>query len=151
MVKIPIILLEGVEPPQYESAGAACFDVRARHIDLVEDLAIVYLGIKSAIPEGYKVVFQPRSSFTGYRWVLQNSPAQIDSDYRGEWMLKFRAIPTGVRQRTFGTLRYEAFPYRVGDRVAQGSIEKVIQAVWEPTNFLYETERGSGGFGSTGK
>jgi dUTPase len=79
-------------------------------------------------------------------------------DYRGEWMLKFRAIPSKVITHTgYGshakaqpTTLYSAFPYKVGDRVAQMWFEKITEFEFEEVESLDTTERGEGGFGSTG-
>lgn len=128
--------------PTRASDGAACYDVVATKIEKIGTALIeVYLGFATEIPKEYKGCVVPRSSFTHKSWVLQNSPAQIDPDYRGEWKLKFQQINGGV-----------AFPYEVGDRVAQIYFEKI-----EPVEFvlslddLEETKRGVEGFGSTGK
>lgn len=147
--------------PTLATPGAACVDVIATEIEYTpgSNEAVVKLGFATAIPEGYKACLAPRSSFTKTCWVLQNAPAQIDSDYRGEWMLKFRGIPTKVLTQTgYGAqelkqprLIYSAFPYKVGDRVAQMWIEKVNKFSFKPVTSLDDTERGEGGFGSTGK
>ena len=119
--------------------------------------AKVYLGFATEIEPGWKGVVVPRSSFTQKGWVMQNSPAQIDSDYRGEWMLKFQAIPASLdtfcNKHEEIELEYPDFPYKPGDRVAQIYFEEV-----KPVEFtvvfdeeeLSSTERGDGGFGSTG-
>lgn len=137
---IPIKLDEGAIVPFYGSKGAACFDIVAKSINYLPstEIMVVHTGLYFAIPEGYKLTVQPRSSFTGCDWVLQNSPAQIDSDYRGELILKFKQFGTGN------------FPYKEGERCAQGAIEEVIQANFQVVSNLSQTDRGTGGFGSTG-
>lgn len=143
--------------PEYQTAGAACFDLTITEIEYVEEnKVIVKYGLASAIPEGFKVVIQPRSSFTHKSWIMANSPAQIDSDYRGEWMSKFEAIPIGVQIWSIDptpivTLVYEDFPYKVGERITQGSLEIVNKLVIQEADELPASERGEGGFGSTGK
>lgn len=149
--------------PKLATAGSACVDLVATHIEYTpgSNEAVVKLGFGTEIPEGYKACIAPRSSFTKDYWVMQNSPAQIDSDYRGEWLLKFKAIPTQIIKRPiFGKtltntnplqMLYTNFPYKVGDRVAQMWIEKVIDYEFEEVNRLDSTNRGEGGFGSTGK
>lgn len=134
--------------PKFTTEGAACMDVVATEVNIKKRIAEVKLGFSTEIPRGYKAVMSPRSSFTHQGWVLQNSPCQIDSDYRGEWMIKFEAIPTYFQ---FSEMSYHLFPYKVGDRVAQMWLEKVVEFKFEEVNELSETERGSGGFGSTGK
>lgn len=140
---------EGFVLPQYATVGAACFDLVAHEIVLEKDLATIRLGFSTQIPVGYKAVIVPRSSFTASSWVMQNSPGQIDSDYRGEWMLKMRAIP--IEDGWIDTVGVPNFPYRAGERVAQCYIERVIKADFELVEKLDDTERGTGGFGSTGK
>lgn len=146
--------------PQLATEGAACVDVVATEIEYVPggNEALVKLGIAMAIPVGYKACLAPRSSFTKSMWLMQNSPAQIDSDYRGEIMLKFRAILSkviiytgyGQQEKKQPQTLYAGFPYKVGERVAQMWIEKIIDYSFEEVSTLDETERGAGGFGSTG-
>jgi len=144
MVKIKLKLLnKEAQIPKTGSLQAACFDLVATGIKTSGGgkVKTIMLGIATEIPEGYKAVIVPRSSFTGKGWVLANSPAQIDSDYRGEWMLNFEAI--------YGLIH--DFPYEIGDKVAQVYIEKVIEVEFKLTKELSETKRDKGGFGSTGK
>lgn len=144
-------LHENAVIPLLATANAACVDLVATEIEeLSTNVKIVKLGFATAIPEGYKAVIVPRSSFTGYSWVLQNSPAQIDADYRGEWMLKFRAIPLSATTAG-GYFIYDSFPYKVGERVAQMYLEKIVNYNFEVVEELPTTERAEGGFGSTGK
>lgn len=149
--------------PKIATEGAACVDVVATEIEYTPggSVAIVKLGFSTEIPEGYKACLSPRSSFTKFNWVMQNSPAQIDSDYRGEWMLKFRAIAIpakmishtgyGAKAKAQPITLFTAFPYKVGDRVAQMWLEKVNKFEFEEVESLDTTERGEGRFGSTGK
>jgi len=158
-VKIKLIQREGVPEvfpmPVKGSGGAACYDVFATHIQFKEnDKVKVSLGFATEIPEGYKGCVVPRSSFTQKGWIMQNSPAQIDSDYRGEWMLKFQAISDDAKTSLDGHLvdvLFPDFPYKVGDRVAQIYFEKVLNPELVVVHSLDETTRGEGGFGSTGK
>ena len=123
---------------------AACADVYATEVD--DDFngkCTVKLGFSTHIPKGYKGIIVPRSSFTQKSWIMQNSPAQIDSDYRGEWMIKFEAIPDEDDM-------FIQFPYKIGDRVAQIFFEKIVDYEFEEIEDLVISERGSGGFGSTG-
>lgn len=135
--------------PEYQSYGAACVDLVATEIEyLDENKVIVHFGFATEIPHGYKVVMQPRSSFTHKSWFMANTPGQVDSDYRGEWIAKFEAIPVGVKEEK---LLYEEFPFKPGDRVVQIYIEQCIRVQFRVVNDLSETWRGEGGFGSTGK
>lgn len=104
----------------------------------------------------YRIRIAPRSSFTKYNWILQNSPALGDADYTGEYMLRFRAIPTsgeitGEKEWEELNLSYDEFPYKVGDRCAQMWVEEVIPIEFEEVEEFKSTERGTGRFGSTGK
>lgn len=140
------------------SDEAACLDLTAVEVVYNKDgdAVTIHLGIASEIPKGYKAVIQPRSSFADSGWVIANSPCQIDSDYRGEWKIKFKAIPKKVYSNGIGSLRtlhlnYPEFPYKPGQRVAQMSIEKVLDVNIEEVDDINDTGRGDGGFGSTGK
>jgi dUTP pyrophosphatase len=127
--------------PTKGSEYAACWDVYAAGIKQLDwDKFEVDLGFATEIPEGYKGVIVPRSSITKTDLVMQNSPAQIDCDYRGSWKVKFMYLPLD-----------EEFPYSVGDRVAQIYFKKVEPFEWNLVSILSDTDRGSGGFGSTGK
>lgn len=135
--------------PKYATPGSACVDLVATDIEYVdENKVVVKYGFATEIPEEYKVFVMPRSSFTHKGWVMQNSPGVVDSDYRGEWMSKFEAIPVGVKD---GIFLYENFPYKKGDRVAQCSIEVNIHMAYKEVKDLSQTIRSTGGFGSTGK
>lgn len=142
--------------PEYKTIGAACVDLVATQIEyLEENKVIVKYGFATEIPDSYKIHIMPRSSFSHQGWVVQNLPGVIDSDYRGEWMTKFEAIPQGIKlDPTTGLplgLIYEDFPYKVGDRVMQTSIEVNIHMKFREAKQLSATLRGDGGFGSTGK
>ena len=146
-------LNENAVVPVFATKGAACADVVATEIVKQDSYNVtVKLGFATEIPEGYKGVVVPRSSFTQKGWVMQNSPAQIDSDYRGEWMLKFQALTFDAisTRHNLIDLLPEDFPYEVGDRVAQVYFEKVEQAEFVVVDDLESTQRGEGGFGSTG-
>lgn len=145
------ILIKGMVPhsrlPQKSNSEAACYDVYANWIKQERDLITIGLGFCTQLPYRVKGVIVPRSSLTKLRVIMQNSPAQIDSDYRGEWMIKFRIINRSLKEIFFG--RYFN-PFTVGDRVAQIYFEEETNVVFEATKDLMETRRGSGGFGSTG-
>jgi dUTP pyrophosphatase len=140
--------------PQYATTGSACVDLVATEIDYIDENKVtVKFGFSAEIPESYKVNIQPRSSFTHKSWIMANSPGQVDSDYRGEWMTKFEAIPVGQKDAgsSVGAFIYEDFPYKVGDRVVQASVEVNMHMKFVEVNELTDSIRGSGGFGSTGK
>jgi dUTP pyrophosphatase len=139
--------------PFISTKGSAGFDLVISEIEHVsENKVIVKYGISSEFSSTYKVLIMPRSSFTHKSWVMQNSPAVIDSDFRGEWMSKFEAIPIGITTKLSGfKLKYSEFPYEVGDRITQAVLSKNIKPVFIPKATLSTTDRDNGGFGSTGK
>lgn len=148
-VKIKL-LREEAKMPILGSKNAACYDVYASVIQTHPTDAfkvVVKLGFATEIPQGYKGVIVPRSNLTKYNWVISNSPAQIDEDYRGEWIIIFTCINSYLLKPQE---LLESFPYNVGDRVAQIYFEKVNPIEFIATDTLDNTERGTGGFGSTG-
>lgn len=129
--------------PVRGSTDAACLDVYAHSITFERpDKMIVGLGFSTEIPPGFKAVVAPRSSISKTNWVLANSIGIIDADYRGEWMMVFKCL---------GEMVYQALPFGVGDRCGQMYIEPVQGFYIEEVDELSNTERGEGGFGSTGK
>lgn len=123
------------------SEHAACFDVYATSVELDENRVVTYgLGFSTKIPEGWRGVVVPRSNISKHPWVLANSVGIIDSDYRGEWMVKFKCISNFI----------ESVPYGAGDRIAQIYFEKNTDVQFIEVKELDQTERGEGGFGSTG-
>ncbi len=130
--------------PQHMSAGAAGMDLAA---DLDEPVSIspgqvelIGTGIRIAIPDGFEGQVRPRSGLAmKHRIGILNSPGTIDSDYRGE---------IGVLLINFGDT-----PYVVarGERIAQLVIAAVPKVKIEVTDSLDDTDRGSGGFGHTGR
>ena len=139
--------------PKFMTNGAACVDLVATQVQEVgPNKVLVKFGFSTEIPEGWKICIAPRSSFTHTSWILANSPGQVDSDYRGEWMVKFEGLPL-MKRHTTGVvgIGYGDFPYKKGDRVAQAWIEPVHHMEFEEVDQLSETQRGAGGFGHTGK
>lgn len=137
-------LFEDAHLPEQMTKGAGAYDVYCHSITKENDnLYTCNLGIAMTPEEGYRICLIPRSGHSKYNWVLANSFGLGDSDYTGEYKVKFRAIPDSVGY-------YEPFPYVPGNRVAQMFVEKVIDIDIEGVNELDTTERGNGGFGSTG-
>jgi dUTP pyrophosphatase len=129
--------------PQYESEGAAGLDIRAfldsEMVIPPLDRAQIPTGLFVEIPPGFEGQVRPRSGLAARRGVtVLNSPGTIDSDYRGE--LKIILINLGA----------ESFTVQNGDRIAQLVLSPVCRAAVLETESLSVTERGSGGFGSTG-
>ena len=142
-VNVKYIAAEGAVIPEYKTAGAAGADVCA-HIetDVVIErgkFAMIPTGLFFEIPDGYEIQVRPRSGLAAKNGVtVLNTPGTIDSDYRGE--LKIILINLGNAD----------FTVHNGDRIAQIIVSPVIQAFFEPTANLSQTERGAKGFGSTG-
>ncbi len=127
--------------PVKGSEHAACFDVYATSIEVDQNSVATYgLGFATEIPQGWRGVIVPRSNISKHPWVLANSIGIVDSDYRGEWMVKFKCVSDEVK----------ALPYAVGDRVAQIFFEKNVHVAFAEVEHLDQTVRGEGGFGSTG-
>ena len=132
---------EGLPLPSYATAGAAGMDVvAAEDLDLLPGQRhAVATGFKVAIPDGYEIQVRPRSGLALKHGItVPNTPGTIDSDYRGE--VKVIMINHGA----------EAFPIRRGERIAQLVPAAVTRAEFDEVDELCETERGAGGFGSTG-
>jgi dUTP pyrophosphatase len=130
--------------PVYETLSSAGMDVRAALTGAVTlqplERKLIPTGLFLEIPHGYEVQVRPRSGLAYKNGVtVLNAPGTIDADYRGE---------VGV---LLVNLSNEPFTIASGDRIAQLVVAKVEQIEWKPTDQLSETERGEGGFGSTGK
>ncbi len=131
----------GLPLPAYATAGAAGMDVvSAESVTLAPGgRHAVATGLALAIPQGYEIQVRPRSGLALKHGItVPNTPGTIDSDYRGE--LKVILINLGG----------EPFTIQRGDRVAQLVLAPVVQAAWDEVAELDATERGAGGFGSTG-
>lgn len=136
-------MASNVKLPVKGSSHAACYDVYAHSITFDNSgNAVVGFGFKTEIPNGYKGVIVPRSGFTKHKWLMNNNLGVIDSDYRGEWMMKIKPIS--------GHLSDESLPFGVGDRCAQIYFEKVLDVQFEEVDELSDSDRGDGGFGSSG-
>lgn len=128
--------------PEYQTSGSAGMDIQAAEniVILPGDRYAVSTGLFMAIPIGYEVQVRSRSGLAyKHGVVVLNSPGTIDSDYRGE--IKVILINTGTKN----------FVVEYGDRIAQLVFTKCEQATFNPVQYLDLTDRGSGGFGSTGK
>ncbi|KIC37684.1 deoxyuridine 5'-triphosphate nucleotidohydrolase [Ruegeria sp. ANG-R] len=150
MVAIRVIREKGadlsVPLPSYETAGAAGADVRANLPDGASIMlapghrALIPTGLRIEIPQGFEVQVRPRSGLALKHGItLPNTPGTIDSDYRG---------PLGVIVMNAGQ---DPFEITHGERIAQLVVAPVVQAVFESVTALSETDRGAGGFGSTGR
>lgn len=128
--------------PSFANKGDACMDLTATSRIFDQYGNVSYgTGIGFNIPEGYEIEIRPRSSISKYKLVLVNSPATIDSGYKGEVILKFK--PTEK-------LNDDTFVYKVGERIAQFKLNKLENFEMIETDQLTESERGAKGFGSSG-
>ena len=143
-MKVKIINKSDHPLPNYETLESAGMDLRSNiKTDITlkpNQRAIVLTGIFIALPKGYEAQVRSRSGLAAkYGVTVLNSPGTIDADYRGE---------IGVILINFSE---NDFIIKNGDRIAQIVIAKHERAIWEECNDLSKTERGSGGFRSTGQ
>lgn len=133
---------EGLPLPTYATSGAAGMDLLAAKAMTVPPggRALVPTGLCIALPEGFEMQVRPRSGLALKHGItLPNAPGTVDEDYRGE---------VGVILLNTGA---EPFVIARGDRIAQAVFAPVTRADWEEVVVLPETQRGTGGFGSTGR
>lgn len=138
---IEIVCVDGAVLPKYETEGAAGMDLRS--IEAVSlgplERRLVRTGLRIALPQGYEAQIRPRSGLALKRGIsMVNTPGTIDSDYRGE---------VGV---ILINLSQETVELEAGERIAQMVIAPVAQAELVLVDDLDQTQRGVGGFGSTG-
>lgn len=127
--------------PKYAKPGDAGLDLTAVSKTILTDNVIYGTGLAFEIPSGYVGLVFPRSSLSKYDLILSNHVGVIDSGYRGEVMLNFK---------TYRGNYISNGNYSVGDRIGQILIIPYPEIQFEETNDLSSSERGSGGFGSTG-
>lgn len=141
-VKVEVALSENAVLPSYQTDGSAGLDLRASKEFTIypNERRLVSTGIRVAIPPGYEGQVRPRSGLALKHGIaLVNSPGTIDSDYRGE---------VGVILINHGS---DVLTFAAGDRIAQLVICPIVRAELVVVDSLEDTERGEGGFGSTGK
>jgi dUTP pyrophosphatase len=129
--------------PAYETEQSAGMDLRANIDESLTlkplERAIIKTGLYIALPPGFEAQVRPRSGLAAKKGItVLNSPGTVDADYRGE---------IGV---ILVNLSNEDFVIQDGERVAQLVIAKHERVTWQEVDLLSETERGAGGFGSTG-
>ncbi len=143
-MKVKVINISKHALPEYKTALSAGMDLTA-NIDVPIELKplerrLIPTGLSIELPAGYEAQVRPRSGMAlKYGLTCLNSPGTIDADYRGE---------IGV---ILANVSNEAVTINDGERIAQLVIAKHETIEWEESNALNETERGAGGFGSTGK
>ena len=143
-MKVNVINRSGLALPQYETPLSAGMDLRAameQSITLAPlERALVPTGLFVELPEGYEMQIRPRSGLAAKHGItVLKSPGTIDADYRGE----IKVILVNLSNTPF-----EIVP---GERIAQAVVAAHARVEWNQVQSLSETERGAGGFGSTGK
>jgi dUTP pyrophosphatase len=142
MVEVPVQLSESATLPSYQTLGAAGMDVCCSQEFSINPMErkLIGTGIRLAIPEGFEAQVRPRSGLAIRHGIsMVNTPGTIDSDYRGELMLILI---------NFGS---EAVQFNQGERIGQLVFCPVVRASLKVVDELEGTQRGQGGFGSTGK
>lgn len=138
-------LSENAKIPSYGSEGAAGFDIHALSDTTILPgyTALVSTGLSFEIPEGFELQIRPRSGMSlKTKLRIANAPGTIDSDYRGHVQI--------IAENTSNNAA-EVINVKAGDRIAQGVLARVNRAVFtEVSEELETTQRGEGGFGSTG-
>ena len=144
MIKILIKRLSKEVPlPKYETQGSSGMDLSANVKSSINispgKKEIIPTGIAISVPQGFEVQIRPRSGLAAkHNITVLNTPGTIDADYRGE--LKIILINLG----------HKTFKIEKGSRIAQMVLCPVVKAKFEEVDSLDDTERGRGGFGSTG-
>ena len=143
-ITVKVVNKSGNELPQYSTPDSAGMDLRASLSEPVTlapmQRALIPTGIYIALPKGYECQIRPRSGLALKHGVtVLNSPGTIDADYRGE--IKVILV----------NLSNEPLTIEAGERIAQMIVARYEQIEWEAAEELSSTERGAGGFGSTGK
>lgn len=143
-MKVKIINKSPYELPRYATGSSAGMDLKANLSEPVTlgslERAVIPTGLFMELPEGFEAQVRPRSGLAAkFGVTVANSPGTVDADYRGE--LKVILV----------NLSKEPFVVNPGERIAQMVIARYERIEWEQTDQLSETERGTGGFGSTGR
>ena len=144
MITVPIINESPYDLPSFATVNSAGVDLRANSASPITlgtlERTIIGTGLKMALPEGFEAQVRPRSGLAAKHGLsVLNAPGTIDADYRGE---------IGV---ILVNLSNEPFTIQPGERIAQLVIAKYEQVRWNLQDTLDTTERGAGGYGSTGK
>lgn len=139
-VSIKMRLSSAATKPEYKSAGAACMDLASTHSFYVRphSYAYIHTGVSVELPKGSALMIYPRSSLHKKSLILANSVGIIDSDFRGEIVV------------CLYNTSYISQKICAGDRIVQAMLIKVAPIEIEVVDALAPTERGEGGFGSTG-
>lgn len=127
--------------PVYSTEGSVCADVRATQDYTIKPKQVIKipLGIAVEIPKGYEIQVRNRSSLGKNGLIVPNGIGTIDTDYRGEINMLFY------------NLNDTDYEIKAGDKICQLAIQKATTMIFKTVSELSETERGEGGFGSTGR
>ncbi len=142
-MKVQIVNKSAYEAPFYATVNSAGMDLKANIEEPITlaplQRAMVPTGLYIALPEGTEAQIRPRSGLAAKHGVtVLNTPGTIDADYRGE--IKVILV----------NLSNDAFTINPGERIAQMVVARYEKVEWNEVESLDETERGAGGFGSTG-
>ena len=143
-MKVKVVNTSAFALPEYQTPLSAGLDIRANLTESITlsplERAMVPTGLFVELPEGYEMQIRPRSGLAAKHGItVLNSPGTIDADYRGE--IKVILV----------NLSNTPFTIEPGERIAQMIVARYEQVEWQAVESLSETERGAGGFGSTGK
>lgn len=143
-MKVEIVNKSAYDSPFYATASSAGMDLKANIDEPITlaplERALVATGLYIALPEGTEAQIRPRSGLAAKHGItVLNTPGTIDADYRGE--IKVILV----------NLSNEPFTINPGERIAQMVVARYEKVEWEEVDTLDDTERGAGGFGSTGK
>lgn len=144
MINVQIKNLSKHPLPKYQTALSAGLDLHANLEESISlkngERALIATGLFIELPEGYEAQVRPRSGLALKHGItVLNSPGTIDADYRGE--IKVLLINHGS----------ETFEINDGERIAQLVVAQHATVTWKETSTLNNTERGNGGYGSSGK
>ena len=143
-MKVKIVNHSAFETPFYATEKSAGMDLKANITEPIVlrplERAMIPTGIFIALPDGTEAQIRPRSGLAAKHGIsLLNSPGTIDADYRGE--IKVILV----------NLSNDEFSINPGERIAQMVVARYEKVEWDEVELLDETERGAGGFGSTGR
>jgi dUTP pyrophosphatase len=140
-IKVAIKSEDGKLIPQYATKGSVGVDLKAKKRVQCPpgEVTQIGTGIYVEVPEGYELQIRARSGLAKQGLIVANAPGTIDSDYRGEIIVLMFNLTNTV------------FTFEHGERIAQAVLSPVARIEWERKKELGDTDRGNGGFGSTGK
>ena len=142
-MKVKVVNKSNHRLPEYAHIGDAGMDLKANISEPIiikpGEVQVIPTGLYMAIPSGYEIQIRSRSGLAAKESVFcLNSPGTLDSDWRGN---------TGIILANFGKNNFVVNP---GDRIAQAVLNKIEKIEWDEVSALDNTDRGEGGFGSTG-